>query len=367
MRSFTLSKLCQFIGLSVFSLTLSAAEQPSAESLVGKIYLGAHGMAMKTDEDRLVNNNANSSIVHGSGVGAEVGYRATELFETRISYTHFNPLVENNNYELDSGKSIALDLLYFPFKESFYAVAGADYIDIEESDLSVALGAGYRHYLSPNMALYFEGKGHYQFDNHYTDLSSKIGFIYFFGSEKKAIKRADPVVADRAEPVAATVTAMSAVDSDNDGVIDSQDDCVNTPVEDKVDVQGCTVFSERQESARLSVSFDNNQAIVKEEYKAEIARVANFMNKYPHVNVSIDGYTSAQGSAAYNLKLSTKRAQAIVDILVSEFNIDDTRVEAIGHGETKLLDAANTTEAHKLNRRIEAHLVINEKVAEKRE
>ncbi len=70
----------------------------------------------------------------------------------------FNPVAENHNANLASGKSIALDLLYFPFKESFYVVGGADVLDVEESNLSAALGAGYRHYLSKNMALYFEGK-----------------------------------------------------------------------------------------------------------------------------------------------------------------------------------------------------------------
>ena len=364
MNKLSFSKISQFIGLSLFSFSLSAAEQPSAETLVGNVYLGGHAMYLKTDEDRLFNSNANSAIDHASGVGVETGYRVTELFETRLSYTHFNPVAENHNYDLSSGKSIALDLLYFPFKESFYVVGGADILDVEGSDLSAALGAGYRHYLSQNTALYFEGKGHYQFDDNHKDFSTKIGFIYYFGTPKAPIKRSEPVKVKAA--AVAPVAVVAALDSDNDGVIDSLDNCVKTPVADKVDTKGCTVFTEQQESARLSVNFDNNQAVVKEEYKAEIAAVATFMKKYPHVNVSIDGHTSAQGSAAYNLKLSTTRAQAIVDILVNEFNIDTARVEAIGHGETKLLDAANTAEAHKLNRRIEAHLVINKKVAEKR-
>lgn len=372
MRPLKLSKICQFIGLSIFSLSISAAEQPSAESLVGKAYLGGHAMYLKTDEDRFFNEHANSSIDHASGMGAELGYRASELFETRISYTRFKPVAELNNYDVPSGDSTALDLLYFPFKESFYVVGGADLLDVEKSELSVAAGAGYRHYLSQNMALYFEGKGHYQLDDNHTDFSSKIGFVYFFGTESKKVKRAEPVkapvapVAVKPAAVIAPVAVVAVKDSDKDGIIDSEDNCVNTPLSDKVDAKGCTVFTEQQESARLSVSFDNNQAVVKEEYKAEIAKVAEFLNKYPHVNVSIDGHTSAQGSAAYNLKLSTKRAQAIVDILVNEFNIDASRVETIGYGETKLLDVANTAAAHKLNRRIEAHVVINKKVAEKR-
>jgi OOP family OmpA-OmpF porin len=359
MRPFKLTKFYQLLGLSLISSSIVASEQPTAESLVGKVYLGAHGMYMKTDEDRLLNGNMNSSIDHASGGGAEIWNRASEFFENRNSYTHFKPVAELNNYDVPSGSSTALDLLYFPYKESFYVVGGADFLDVEKSDLSVAAGAGYRHYLSRNMALYFEGKGHYQLDDKYTDFSSKVGFVYFFGTESKKVKP-KPV------PVVAPVAVVAPKDSDKDGVIDSKDNCPNTPETDKVDEYGCTIFFEKIESIPLSVNFDNNKAIVKDEYKSEIAKVAAFMNKYPHVNVSIDGHTSSLGSAQYNQQLSEKRAQAIVDILVNEFTIEASRLKAVGHGENQLLDKANTAEAHKLNRRIEAHFVARKQVSKER-
>ncbi len=115
MRPFKLTKFYQLLGLSLISSSIIASEQPTAESLVGKVYLGGHGMYMKTDEDRLLNGNMNSSIDHASGGGAELGYRASEFFETRMSYTHFKPVAELNNYDVPSGSSTALDLLYFPY------------------------------------------------------------------------------------------------------------------------------------------------------------------------------------------------------------------------------------------------------------
>lgn len=363
MRPFKLSKLCQFIGLSVFSFSLAASEQPTAESLVGNVYLGGHAMYLKTDEDRFYNSNADSSIDHASGLGAEAGYRLSELFETRISYTHFNPVAENNNYDLSSGKSIALDLLYFPFKESFYVVGGADFLDVEKSNLSAALGAGYRHYLSQNMALYFEGKGHYQFDNNFTDFSSKIGFIYYFGSQPQKIKRTESTKVTAIQP---TMAVVATKDSDNDGIVDSQDNCVNTPAMDKVNAKGCTIFTAQQESMRLLVNFDNDKSEVRTEYKNEVAKAAEFMNTYPHVNLTIEGHTSAQGSEKYNQALSEKRAQAIVAVLINDFSIDASRLNFIGHGETMLMNPANTAAAHKQNRRIEAIVATSKQVAEKR-
>ncbi|PKI13504.1 OmpA family protein [Colwellia sp. 12G3] len=365
MRPFKLSKLCQFIGLSVFSLSLSAAEQPSAESLVDNAYIGGHAMYLKTDEDRLFNSNANSAIDHASGLGVEGGYRLTELFETRLSYTHFKPVAQNNNYDLPAGKSIALDLLYFPFKESFYVVGGADFLDVEKSNLSAALGAGYRHYLSQNMALYFEGKGHYQFDDNYTDFSTKLGFIYYFGSQPAKIKRAEPA---KVAPVAvvAPVAMVVEKDSDIDGIVDSKDHCGNTPTTDKVDNMGCTVFTEQQETIQLRVNFDNSKAVVKAEYKDEIAKAADFMKTYPHVSLTINGHSSAQGGAKFNQSLSAKRAQAVVDVLINEFSIDASRLKAIGYGESRLLNKNNTAAAHEQNRRIEATVSTVKKVAEQR-
>ena len=368
MRYLSVSKISRLVGLSIFSLSLSAAEQPSAESLVGKVYLGGHAMYLKTDEDRLFNANANSSIDHASGVGVEGGYRISELFETRLSYTHFNPVAENHNYDLSSGKSIALDLLYFPFKESFYVVGGADVLDVEESKLSAALGAGYRHYLSKSMALYFEGKGHYQFDDNYTDLSAKLGFIYYFGTQKSEIKRSEPVKSTPEKPVAvvAPLAVVAAIDSDNDGVFDSQDNCADTPATDKVDDKGCTIFTERQETIELHVNFDTGKSVVKTKYESEIAKAANFLKTYPHVSLTIDGHSSAKGSAKYNQTLSAKRAQAIVDVLVNEFGIEASRLKAIGYGESKLLDKNNSAAAHEKNRRIEATVSTTNKIAEKR-
>ncbi|WP_057832896.1 OmpA family protein [Colwellia sp. TT2012] len=366
MRPFKLSKLCQFIALSVFSFSLAATEQATAESLVGHAYLGGHAMYLKTDEDRLYNSHANSSIDHASGLGVEAGYRLSEFFETRLSYTHFNPVAKHHNYDLSSGKSIALDLLYFPFKESFYLVGGADFLTVEKSNLSAALGAGYRHYLSKDMAVYFEGKGHYQFDEHFTDFSSKIGFIYYFGRESQKIKRTVPTKVMTIKPAAPAITAGTIKDSDNDGIVDNQDNCANTPIIDKVNAKGCTIFTAQQKSMRLLVNFENDKSEVRPEYKSEVAKAAEFMNTYPYVNLTIEGHTSALGSEIYNQVLSEKRAQAIVAVLINDFDIDMSRLNSIGYGETKLMNPADTAVAHNDNRRIEASISISKQVAEKR-
>lgn len=360
----------KLIGLSIFSLSSVASEQPNAAELVGKVYIGAHGMYLKTDGDRQLNSNADSAIDHASGLGAEIGYRASETIETRLSYTHLKPVAEYNNYDVPAGKSVALDLLYFPFKESFYVVGGVDLLDVEQAEISADLGAGYRHYLSKNMAVYFEGKGHYQLEDNYKDFSTKLGFIYYFGTQKSSVRRSAPVATKQVEPTAyvapVAVTGPIVKDSDNDGVIDTKDQCANTPTMDKVDGNGCTIFTEQQETVSLEINFDNSKSTVKPKYNNEIGKVAEFMNTYPQTNLTINGHSSAQGSAKFNQKLSAQRAQAIVDVLVNKFSIDANRLEAIGHGESQLLNTENTAAAHEQNRRIEASIVTVKQVVEKR-
>jgi OOP family OmpA-OmpF porin len=285
----------------------------------------------------------------------------TELFETRLSYTHFKPVAENHNYDISSGKSVALDLLYFPFKECFYVVGGAVVLDVEGSDLSAALGAGYRHYLSQNTALYFEGKGHYQFDDNHTDFSTKIGFVYFFGTEKAPIKRNQPV-----KIKAVAIAPVVALDSDKDGVIDTKDNCANTPSTDKVNEIGCTVFTQEQDTVELLINFDTNKAIIKDKYRSVLVKVAKFLEAYPELSLTIKGHSSSKGSAAYNQTLSAKRAQAVVDVLIKDYAIDASRLNSIGYGESELLNSDNTASAHEQNRRIEATISTMKKVTEKR-
>ena len=115
---------------------------------------------------------------------------------------------------------------------------------------------------------------------------------------------------------------------------------------------------------KLLVNFANNSAYVENNYLPEIKSVAEFMNTYPQTELTIHGHTSSQGDDDYNQTLSEKRAQAIMNILVDNFNISAQRLSAVGHGETKLLNTAQTPAAHKENRRIEARVKVVNKIAE---
>jgi len=364
--------------LLAFPIALSAQEQPTAAELVGRAYVGMHGMKINTDDERLFSTTTPAHIKHSSGFGGEFGYRLTESGEIRFAYTDLNLVKSPGTFNTESGANIGLNYLYFPTKQNFYVMGGASSLDVIDTEISANVGAGYRHYIGERSAIYIEANGHYQFDNNHKDMSAQLGFIYFFGDakhytakkvvrnqsiESKPMPAATKVIAG---PVASMSVESMPLDSDKDGVIDSKDNCNTTPMNDKVDNDGCTVFTQENDELNLHVNFDNAKAVVKAEYFNDIKVAADFLVKYPHVSLAINGHTSSQGNAAYNKSLSQQRAQAIVNVLTTQFGIVAERLTAQGFGEEQLLNSANTAKAHRENRRIEAKVMVTKKVAIKK-
>lgn len=69
----------------------------------------------------------------------------------------------------------------------------------------------------------------------------------------------------------------------------------------------------------------------------------------------IGGHTDSAGEADYNLQLSQKRSEAIKKYLLENFpKITDHRLNAVGYGETKLIENPDDTAEKKAkNRRVE--------------
>jgi OOP family OmpA-OmpF porin len=337
----------------------AAEKAPAAEDLVGKFYGGAHLIYLNTDEDRVPADPLSASDPyvgedHGTGFGVELGYRFTESVEARLSYSQINRNKNNSSFDKPYVADIAG--LYFPTKQNFYVLGGLGYLDVGQEKESVNLGLGYREYFSDKFAVYLEAKGHYEFSGEYEDTSARLGVIYFFGGDEKST----PV--RKKKPSMTAVAPIVASDTDNDGITDSNDRCPSTPATDKVDQNGCTIFTEETSRMSLLVNFDNNKSTVKAQYLSEIKKMSDFLTAYPEVSLVIEGHTSKVGRAAYNKVISQQRADAIVDVLVNQFNIDSDRLSAVGYGEENLLDSGDDKAAHAKNRRIEAKVAATKQV-----
>ena len=336
------------------ALTLPSAladEAPIATDLVGKVYGGIHALRIETDDERLATSDPSSALDNGNGLGVELGYRWLPSTEFRLSYSQFDLNAEKSGFDVPDGSDTSVDMLFFPTEKNFYLLAGVSNLDIVNSQTSGTFGAGYRHYFNERSAIYFESKANYQFSERFDDLTAKVGFVYFFGDTAKTKVSAS-------EP--------RSQDSDNDGVYDKNDNCPNSPMVDKVDINGCTVFINKETSIQLLVKFDNNQTVIKEEFNDEIKAMANFLTANPKTSITIEGHASSPGSQAYNQTLSQKRANSVINKLINDYSIDESRLHAIGYGEERLLNSANTEAAHAQNRRIMAKVNVTKRTAVKR-
>ncbi|RXJ73820.1 hypothetical protein CS022_07435 [Veronia nyctiphanis] len=145
-------------------------------------------------------------------------------------------------------------------------------------------------------------------------------------------------------------------DFDNDGVIESREDCEETIRGAIVTNSGCPDEEIGERSIRLDVKFANNSTKLTPEYTRNLEELANFMARYPKVVVEIEGHASTVGNAGYNQRLSQRRATAVAESLVNDFGISASRVRAVGYGESRPLIKGNTDIAHQQNRRVMAKL-----------
>lgn len=76
------------------------------------------------------------------------------------------------------------------------------------------------------------------------------------------------------------------------------------------------------------------------------------MNKYPSINVSVEGNTDSVGSDAYNMALGQRRADTVESYLVSK-GIAASRLSTVSHGESKPAASNDTAEGRAANRRVE--------------
>ncbi len=89
--------------------------------------------------------------------------------------------------------------------------------------------------------------------------------------------------------------------------------------------------------------------------KGRLDNFIGFMNQYPQSNAEITGYTDSSGPAAYNQKLSERRANAVADYIVGG-GIDAGRLTVSGMGEENPVADNSTSEGRALNRRVEVHV-----------
>lgn len=330
--------------------------------VVGALALGITGLASQAAAEAPITLNAGIGRWHfdedrnfddTNTPWVSMEYAFSDQWAAEIFYAD-----DDSDYESGINADVTtwqLDMLYYGgsyigeagrFRP--YVAFGAGEIDIDAGsfdtvETTVNLGAGVRWMWTKRWGMRLEARMLRSLDEEQTDMLLTAGLNYYFG---------------KVDAPAKVAVAAAPVDSDGDGVYDDADQCPNTPAGTRVDSVGCPIPVTRIESIRLMVEFPFDSSVVQEQYFSDVGELAAYLKRFEDLQVDIQGHTDSAGKATYNQKLSQRRAQAVVDLLVSEYGISRGRLEAVGHGESQPIASNDTEEGRKENRRVTAVMEV---------
>ncbi len=190
------------------------------------------------------------------------------------------------------------------------------------------------------------------------------------------------------------------VDSDGDGVADSEDICPNSPPELAVNARGCPirddrrfiekpkkVFIHRYDENNYVDQYDENSVDIKQSVPASRTKTLNKFKYLPksrkildihfklnsdeiadssksvirrfvlavnHTgsNITVEGYTDSTGDYQKNIELSKRRAEAVRQLMI-QYGVDPSRIKSVGKGPMSPISTNDTPEGRAENRRIE--------------
>lgn len=227
---------------------------------------------------------------------------------------------------------------YFAFglgSMEFDPDGGAD----DFSETVINAGAGLKYFITPALALRGDIRAFNSLDEEDTDVALTLAVNYLFGQPSAAPSR------------------LKAIDGDSDRGADPIDPCSDSAMDSGAD-SPCYTMEKRQYSVDLQVNFDTDSDMVTAVYLSKIEAVARFMKDYPQTDVVVEGHTDSRASDSYNLDLSSRRAEAVVRILVDRFGVKASRVVSKGYGEARPAADNDSDAGRAVNRRVVAVISV---------
>ena len=288
---------------------------------------------------------------NGPAFGIGLGYNFSEQLGAEFTFHYVNSeyngdVVQHGN-SVDWGKGDAklmiykLDLLYhltglLPGDMIVpYLAAGPGMItwdpdrdDVDSNnDFLLNYGGGLKIFLTKDLALRADMRNVINFhasDDRGSSFLYTAGLTYEIGGKvKEEVKEVVP----EPEPVPAPAPV------------------VTPPPPPAPKEQGSIIFR--------NINFDFDKSTIKSESEPILDEVAAYLKANPNVKMEIQGHTDSKGTAAYNLKLSDRRAAAVKAYLIKDEAIKADRLETKGLGLTKPIAPNDTEENRARNRRVE--------------
>lgn len=105
--------------------------------------------------------------------------------------------------------------------------------------------------------------------------------------------------------------------------------------------------------ALYGIYFDTGKSEIKPESQATLDEISKLLKNNPSLELVVVGHTDNQGSSDYNMDLSKRRAQAVVDKLVRDYGIENGRLQYWGVGFLSPVASNRSEEGRQKNRRVE--------------
>lgn len=109
------------------------------------------------------------------------------------------------------------------------------------------------------------------------------------------------------------------------------------------------------------ILFDIDKTALQPQAKTDIAQLAASLKNNPETNILIVGHTDNTGTAAHNMDLSIRRAEAVKAYAIAN-GVSASRLNTQGKGDTEPIADNTTVDGRSQNRRVEIVIVANDQM-----
>ncbi|QRV22533.1 OmpA family protein [Marinomonas foliarum] len=341
--------------------TLALAQQQEGFTITPSI--GYYNM----DSDRDIKDDKAYSL--------GLGYQFNNPWAVEFVYLNADSKQAGNNVDVDQYR---LDGLYhLPTLNSVdltpYLAAGVGTTDFSNDtghdNIQVNAGGGLKYAVNDTVSLRADFRLVNDVEDHHLDNVTSLGVQMTFGGPSKqssssndsytpveqTYTQVEPEPVQQAEPIEAE--PMTEEISEQPEEMIQEESMTEAPMMEEPAQQ--TVV-ETLPPEKINIQFGLNKTTVEQKFYPDIEKIAVFLQENPGSTVVIEGHTDDTGAANYNQTVSEKRAQSVADVLINTFQVDESRVDAIGYGEERPFVENDTEEHREANRRIVAIISTSE-------
>ncbi|PYF82259.1 OOP family OmpA-OmpF porin [Marinomonas alcarazii] len=362
--SFNIAKrtlLSSIIAASSLS-TLALAQQQEGFTITPSI--GYYNM----DSDRDIKDDKAYSL--------GLGYQFNNPWAVEFVYLNADSKQAGNDVDVDQYR---LDGLYhLPTLNNVdltpYLAAGVGTTDFSNDsghdNVQVNAGGGLKYAVNDTVSVRADFRLVNDVEDHHLDNVTSLGVQMTFGGPSKQSSSSDdsyntPVqqTYTQTEPVQQAQVEPTEEEPVTDEMAEQPEEMVQAEPATEAPMAGESTQQPVVETLppeKINIQFGLNETTVEQKFYPDIEKIAVFLKDNPGSTVIIEGHTDDTGAASYNQTVSEKRAQSVADVLINTFQVDESRVEAIGYGEERPFVENDSEEHREANRRIVAIISTSE-------